>query len=130
MKIFNTSAAIILIAISLMLSACTGTTMNKLQGKWVVVNIYDPNSPDVEEWEFTNDGQIHVTNTNPTYGNHSGKYKVEAGFLETRLYVSDFPNQYNFYNADWWIVELKNKKLYIVHDKDGGLYNKEFERER
>jgi hypothetical protein len=57
-----------------------------------------------------------------------GKYSVEAKFLETRLTTSEMTNNYNYYEAEWWIVDLKRNTLYIVNDKDGGLYNREFER--
>ncbi len=122
------SIGIVLIVLSLTLTSCTQDTINKLQGKWTVIPIGDINTTDVETWEFTSDGVLLVTNTSSTYGNQSGKYVVEAGFLDTKLTISEFPNQYNFYNAEWKIIDLKNNTLYINNDKEGGLYTKEFER--
>ncbi len=119
---------ILSIVLGLSLSSCSKDTQNKLQGTWTVIQIPAPNTTDVETWEFTSDGVLNITNTNPAYGDHSGKYVVESGFLETKLTISELANQYNYYNAEWQIVELKRSTLYINNDKDGGLYTKEFER--
>ncbi len=128
MKNIFYSVGLLAIVLGLSLTSCTTDTINKLQGVWTVVQIPEPGTSYVETWEFTNDGRLLVKNSNPAYGDKEGKYSVEAKFLETRLTITDFPNQNNFYNAEWWIVELKRNTLYIVHDKDGGLYNREFER--
>ena len=128
MKNIFYSLGILSIILCLTLTSCKQDTINKLQGEWIVIHVPDPNSTFVETWNFTVDGQLQITNSNPTYGNHTGKYEITAGFLDTKLTISELPNQYNFYNAEWKIIELKRNTLYMNHDKDGGLFTKEFER--
>lgn len=128
MKNIFYSIGMLVIVLGLSLTSCTKETMNKIQGVWVVIPVSDVHTPYVETWEFTNDGELKITNDNPTYGSWNGKYTIEAGFLDTKLTISDLPNQYNFYNADWKVIQLKRNTLYINNDKDGGLYTKEFER--
>lgn len=128
MKNFLHPFGIFTIILCLSLTSCTKDTINKLQGEWKVIPVDDINTNYIETWEFTSDGQVIVKNSNPAYGNFTGKYEVVAGFLDTKLTISEFPNQLNFYNADWKIIDLKRNTLYINNDKDGGLYTKEFER--
>ncbi len=128
MKNIIYSLSLLSIVLMLTLTSCSQDAINKLQGEWIVIHVPDNNSTFIETWNFTVDGKLLITNTNPTYGSHNGTYNVEATFLDTKLIISDFPNQYNFYNADWSIIELKGNALYINHDKEGGLFTKEFER--
>jgi hypothetical protein len=119
---------VLLSVLSITLTSCTQDAINKLQGEWTVINISDPNSDYVERWEFKNDDVLVITSTDPGKGNSTGKYAVTANFLDTKFTVSDLSNQYNYYNADWTIIELKRNTMYIVNDKDGGLFNRELER--
>ncbi len=130
MKNIFYSVGLLSIILGFSLTSCTTDTVNKLQGEWRLVPIHDVADTLNETWEFTNDSRL-IVRQNGAQGVaiiSEGKYSVEAKFPETRLTTSEMTNNYNFYEAEWWIVELKAGKLYIVNDKDGGLYNREFER--
>lgn len=128
MKNIVYSVGILSIVLGLSLTSCTQDTVNKLQGEWLLVPIHDPADTLHETWEFTNDNRVIVRRDGSEVTH--GEYSVKATFTETRLITTGMTevNNFNYYDAEWWIVELKANKLYIVNDKDGGLYNKEFER--
>ncbi|MCG3167621.1 MAG: hypothetical protein POELPBGB_03415 [Bacteroidia bacterium] len=128
MKKLVYSVGLLSIVLAFTLSSCTQDTINKLQGEWTMIPVYDVNDTMVETWEFTNDNRI-IVRRDGTEITH-GEYSVEAKFLETRLITTGMTdvNNYNFYDAEWWIVDLKRNTMMIVNDKDGGLYTREFER--
>lgn len=128
MKNIIYSIGLLALILGLSLTSCTTDTINKLQGEWILVPIHDMKDTVVETWEFTNDNRV-IVRWDGVEVTH-GEYSVEAKFLETRLTTTGMAdvNNFNYYDAEWWIVELKAQKLYIVNDKDGGLYNREFER--
>ncbi len=128
MKNIFYSVGVLSIVFVLSLTSCSTDTVNKLQGEWTMIPVFDVNETVTETWEFTVDGRIIVRRDGTVVT--EGKYSVEAKFTETRLITTGMTdvNNFNFYDAEWWIIELKSNTLYIVNDKDGGLYNREFER--
>jgi len=119
---------ILSIVLALTFTSCTQDAVNKLQGEWKMIPVFDINDTIVETWEFTNDNRIIVRRDGTVVT--EGKYSVEAKFTETRLITTGMTdvNNFNYYDAEWWIVDLKSTTLSIVNDKDGGLYTREFER--
>ncbi len=126
MKNFIYSFGLLSIVLVLTLTSCTQDTINKLQGEWTMIPVYDVNDTMVETWEFTSDNRLIVRRDGQEVS--SGKYAVEAKFTETRLTTSEMLHNFNYYEAEWWIVDLKRNTMMIVNDKDGGLYTREFER--
>lgn len=92
-----------------------------------MIPLFDLNSTENETWEFTSDGALIVRRGGSLIS--QGKYTVEAGFLDTKLTTSEMTHNFNYYEAEWVIIELKRNTLYINNDKDGGLYTREFERD-
>lgn len=126
MKNFIYSFGLLSVVLVITLTSCTQDTVNKLQGEWTMIPVYDVNDTMVETWEFTNDNRLIVRRDGLEVS--SGKYSVEAKFTETRLTTSEMLHNFNYYEAEWWIVDLKSTTMMIVNDKDGGLYTREFER--
>ena len=126
MKNFIYSFGLLSIVLVLTLTSCTQDTINKLQGEWSMIPVFDVNDTLTETWEFTNDNRLIVRRDGTVIS--EGKYSVEAKFTETRLTTSEMTHNFNYYEAEWWIVELKRNTMMIVNDKDGGLYTREFER--
>lgn len=113
--------------LSLTLTSCTKDTQNKLIGEWRLIPI-DPSYIGKDHtWEFTSDGLLIVRELGLVVS--EGKYTVSATLLETKLITTEMTNNFNYYEAEWTIIELKRNTMYIVNDKDGGLYNREFERD-
>ena len=92
-----------------------------------MIPVHDPGDTLLETWEFTNDGQLIVRRQGTTIS--EGKYTVQATFLDTKLTTSEMTHNFNYYEAEWTIIQLKRNTLYINNDKDGGLYTREFERD-
>lgn len=126
MKNFIYSFGLLSMVLILGLTSCTQDTINKLQGEWTMIPVYDVNDTMVETWEFTNDNRLIVRRDGQEVS--SGKYAVEAKFTETRLTTSEMLHNFNYYEAEWWIIDLKRNTMMLVNDKDGGLYTREFER--
>jgi hypothetical protein len=126
MKKIVYSLSVLSIVLVITLTSCTTDTVNKLQGEWAMIPVFDINDTIVETWEFTNDNRLIVRRDGTVVT--EGKYSVEAKFTETRLITTEMLHNFNYYEAEWWIVDLKSNTLTIVNDKDGGLYTREFER--
>lgn len=126
MKNILSSLGILSIVLGLCLTSCTQDTVNKLQGEWQMIPVFDIQDTLAETWEFTNDNRLIVRRGGTEVT--SGKYSVTAKFTETRLITTEMLHNFNYYEAEWWIVDLKANTLTIVNDKDGGLYTREFER--
>ncbi len=125
-KIFY-SIGILSVVLVLSLTSCKQDTMNKLQGEWRMIPTFDLANTQQETWEFTNDGALIVRRGGTIIT--SGKYTVQANFLDTKLVTTEMLHNFNYYEAEWYIIELKRTTLYINNDKDGGLYTREFERD-
>ncbi len=134
---------VLLVVVSITLSSCSQTRLNKLEGQWQLFWINDMTDPNLYIWEFEG-GELTVTIYEPPNGpipippriGGVAQYKTSAEFLDAvvevtgyEMSISDAFVNAQLHNGDWVISKIDDDVMRLAHRPDAGGYEiREFTR--
>ncbi len=98
-------------------------TKTRLPGVWLHERLSTSNLP-FEYWIFE-DGTLKICK-DPAGVVVFGTANYSA--TPNKIIVSDFPNDYNFYNGKWRVIDIDKDILRIANFDHGGMLTREFTR--
>ncbi len=135
----------LLVTISLTISGCSQTQLNKLDGSWRLFWLNNLSDPNIYIWTFS-EGELTVTMYEPSLSpltpaevsvGGRAQYKTNTQFLGAVIEISGYEQSISharvneqLHNGDWTIAKINNEVMRIAHRPDAGGYEiREFTRE-
>ncbi len=131
----------LLVTISLTISGCSQTQLNRLDGSWQLFWINNLSDPNIYIWNFS-EGELTVTmyvytgiETIQSVGGRA-HYKTNTQFLNAVIEITGYEQSISharvneqLHNGDWTITKINNEVMRIMHKTEYGGYEiREFTR--